>query len=65
MTIFILVLFLMCCAGFSRPPEQRLPPDLQHGAQPAASGGDQPRVHAGEVFLPVPTLQGFAGCCGE
>lgn len=63
MCIFIMSGFY--CAGLSRPFEQCLPPDLQHGAQPAACGGDQPRVHAGEVFLPVPTLQGFAWCCGE
>ena len=52
-------------AGLGRPSEQRLPPHIQHGAEPAACGGDQPRVHAGEVLLPVPALQGSARCRGE
>ena len=51
--------------GLGGPPEQRLPPHLQHGAEPAARGGDQPGVHAGEVLLPVPALPGPARRLGE
>ncbi len=42
--------------GFGGSSEQCVPPDLQHGAQSTACGGDQPRVHAGEILLPVPAL---------
>ena len=44
------------CSGSARSSEQCLPPDIQHGAEPAESRGDQSRVHVGEVFLPVPEL---------
>ncbi len=45
-----------CVAGRGGPAQQRLPPHLQHGAQPAARRGDQPRVHARALLLPVPEL---------
>lgn len=50
--------FSFLSPGLGRPSEQCLSSHLQHGSQPAASGGDQPGVHAGEVFLPVSALQG-------
>ena len=55
-----LSLRLLSAPGLGGPSEQRFPPDLQHGAEPPACGGDQPGVHAGEVLLPVPALQGGA-----
>ena len=44
------------CVGPAGPTEQRLPPDVQHGAEPAARRRDKPRVHAGAILPPVPEL---------
>ena len=42
--------------GRPRPHQLRLSPHVQHGAESAQSGGDQPGVHDGEELSPIPKL---------
>ena len=48
-------------SGQAGPSEQRVPPHLQHGVEPAARGGDQSGVHARAILLPVPELRRHPG----
>ena len=52
------VTFLSTGAG--RSPELGVSLDVQHGAKLTESGGDQPRIHAGEIVLPVPELRSYS-----
>ena len=45
---------LLTHAGTARPTEQCISSHVQHGAESAPCGRDQPGVHVGAILLPLP-----------